>query len=101
MPTELLLPKSAKDMLPAALHFMYAKFAAEILNIEESLEYWHAMSDTATDIGRINRCYEEISELEMQLRKLYEVAGMLGMSKDILDQVQHEEMIEQLERKAL
>lgn len=73
--------------LPAALQYHYEQFAEAIVKIEEEIEFWSLQMDLAQDYGRLARCTEEIEEREADLQKIYEVAGMLGMSKDILDKI--------------
>jgi len=73
--------------LPAALQFHYNQFAEAIIKLEEEIDFWHIQQDAAQDHGRFARCMEEIEEREADLQKIYEVAGMLGLSKDILESI--------------
>lgn len=87
--------------LPAALEFHYKQFAEAIEKLEEEIEFWHIQQDAAQDIGRLQRCQEEIDDREKDLQKIYEVAGMLGMSKDILESVQMKTTFYYHDREAL
>ena len=65
----------------------YKQFADLIEKIEDEIEFWHVQQDHASDIGRVIRCTEEIESCEAQLLKVYEVAGLLGLSKDVLENI--------------
>jgi hypothetical protein len=84
--------------LPAALHFHYSQFADLLMKLEDEAIFWQIQYDAACDHGRIARCLEEMEIREKEIEKVYEVAGMLGMSKDILENV-HDEKLRVLDKK--
>jgi hypothetical protein len=67
------------------LKFHYKQFADLIAKLEEESIFWQIQYDNAGDQGRILLCLEEMNVREKEIEKVYEVAGMLGLSKDILE----------------